>query len=565
MHDTKKPTPPVADYIIVGGGTAGCTLAARIAESAPRASVILIEAGSDVSTHPLTTLPLECFKAHNSELDWQYQTVPQKHLGGRKCYAAAGKALSGGSAINYGTWTRGPSVDYDLWAEKVDDKSWTYDALLPFFRRTECCGDSGLDALQHGHHGPTHIVSVTGSSEHRCYPLRDTVRRAWTELGVYQVPDANNGQPLGTTELVENWREGKRQLPSNRLYDLRNVHVLSNRMVSKVIIADRLSSKRACGVLLSNGEKLSARHEVIIAAGAYRTPQVLMLSGIGRSATLKTHGIPIHVDLPEVGQNFHDHLAVSIWWKLRYPEKGLALGSPLWAGNEAFAKGLPSDWLAWQHISDVELQQALHRDGLIPNDKHPLLHPLRCHTETVVTYSPERAAMVEMDIPFDGSHITTPILLLTPTSRGSIDISSSSELDPPLIDPNYFATEADRCMIRSGIRQALRLFQETAAGKEAVVGEVPPRGFPELTSESSDEDLDARAVRTAGTFYHGSGSASMGLVVDNRLRVFGVDNLRIVDASVFPIPIAAHYQAIVQALAEKAADMILQDQRPSKL
>ena len=564
MYSRAQPTPTVADYIIVGGGTAGCTLAARLAENPAGASVVLIEAGSNVSNHAHTKLPMDCFKSHHSDLDWQYQTIPQRHLGGQKCYAAAGKALSGGSAINYGTWTRGPSVDYDLWAKTVGDNNWTYEALLPFFRKSESCGDPSFDVVQHGNNGPIRTVSVANSCKERRYPLRDSVLRAWAELGIDQVPDVNDGHPLGVTELVENFRDGKRQLPSNS-YDLRKVHILCNTLVSKVIIDESTGVKRARGVLLSDGRRIVASRDVVIAAGAYRTPQVLMISGLGPSATLEKHGIPVQVDLQEVGQNFHDHLSVSLWWKLRHPAKGLALGSPLWEQNDSFQKGLPCDWIAWQHVSNTELQQALQKDGHALNSGHELLHPHRCHTETLVTYSLERAAMVGMDIPLDGSHITTPILLLSPTSRGSIDISSSNPHDPPLIDPNYLATEADRCIIRSGIRQALRLFQDTVAGQETVICEVPPKGLVELTADSSDQDIDARTVAVAGTFYHGSGSASMGRVVDNRLRVFGVENLRVVDASVFPMPIAAHYQAVVHALAEKAAHMMLQDRKPSKL
>jgi choline dehydrogenase-like flavoprotein len=145
------------DYIIIGGGLAGCVLASRLHEKKPSLSILLLEAGPDCTGHPLTSAPLACFGAHHSDLDWDYKTAPQKHLDGRDCYAAAGKVLSGGNAINYGSWTRGPKADYDHWAEVVGDQQWSYDGLLPYFKKTEQhYGDAEKDSQQHGFDGPIH-------------------------------------------------------------------------------------------------------------------------------------------------------------------------------------------------------------------------------------------------------------------------------------------------------------------------------------------------------------------------------------------------------------------------
>jgi choline dehydrogenase-like flavoprotein len=551
------PIPTQGDYIIIGGGIAGCTLATRLAQTNASLSILLLEAGGDPNGHPLTSAPLASFAAHYSDIDYAYKTVPQQHLDNRSCYQAGGKVLSGGSATNYGTWTRGPAVDYDRWAKVVGDESWGYRGLLPYFKKTEDYVDSEVkDWEQHGKGGPIHAVSVSDSDSNRKYPLREPIRKAWSELGVGAVSDGNGGTPLGSAELVENWRDGKRQLAS-QAYGLAGVRVLCNTVVQRIIINEVDGMKAASGVQLADGQIISATREVIVSCGAYRTPQVLMLSGIGNSDLLAHHGIPLVLENPEVGQNLHDHLSLCLWWKLRHPEQGLAIGSPLW-NDPAYTKGMPADWVVFQHAPNSLLEQALRTEGNIA-DGEDLLNPQRCHTETLVVYAPAGAPLAGVNIPLDGTHITTAILGMTPTSRGSISISSASPLDDPVIDPNYYATEADRVLLRHGVRQSLRLLQETTDGAALVEGEVPPEGFPSLTAGSTDEEIDARVRRAGNTFYHPAGSASMGKVVDSQLRVYGVKGLRVVDASVMPVPIAAHYQACVYALAEKAADLISAD------
>jgi choline dehydrogenase-like flavoprotein len=547
--------PTTADYIILGGGIAGCVLASRLKEADSSLSIVLIEAGQDPTGHPLTTAPLACFAAHHSDLDYAYRTVPQEHLGGRQCYAAGAKVLSGGSAINYGAWTRGPAADFDSWADQVGDTEWSYHGLLPYFKKTEQYTPSQqVDPEQHGANGPIHVVSVSDSDPIRKYPLREPIERAWSELGVKRVWDANGGEPLGLTEAVEAWRDGKRQCASHA-YNLSGVTVLCSTVVHRVIIEDVSGVKTATAVELVGGQNIIAAREIILSCGAYRTPQVLMLSGIGAKADVTRHNIPSMVDSPEVGRNFHDHLAVCLWWKLRHPEQGLALGTSEWK-DPAYSKGLPSDWIAFSRVPDEVLSQALVADAEF-TDAHDLLKPERCHLETLVAYAPAGAHLADVAIPLDGTHMTAAVLGMTPTSRGTVTIASDDPQTPPQIDPNYYATEADRQSFRYGIRQALRLFQETQSGSGIVENEVPPEGYPGLHADSTDAEIDARVSRVGNTFYHAGGSASMGKVVDTQLRVYGVDRLRVVDASVIPIPIAAHYQAIVYAIAEKAADMIL--------
>ncbi|KAM0554937.1 hypothetical protein ACHAPJ_006673 [Fusarium lateritium] len=551
--------PTEADYIIVGGGLAGCVVASRLKQNSPSSSVILIEVGKDPVGHPLTSSPLACFAAHYSDLDYTFTTVPQEHLGGRKCYAAAAKCLSGGSAINYGTWTRGPAADFDHWAALVDDTGWSYNSLLEYFQRIENLRPGhSLDPKQHGSNGPIHVVSVSDSDSKRQYPLRKPLEEAFSEIGINRIEDGNGGAPKGLAELAENWRDGQRQFAS-QAYDLSGVVVLTSTIVHRIVIQELDGEKVASGVELADGQVISASREVIVSCGAYRTPQVLMLSGVGDHKDLARLKISSTVECPDVGQNLHDHLSVCLWWRLKYPENGLALGTPKWS-DPAYQKGLPCDWIALEQISKETLGEALVRDGEITKD-HPLLEPGQCHLETLVPYVPAGAQHANVNLPIDGTYITTAVLGMKPTSRGTIKLSSNDPMAHPEIDPNYYATEADRVTMRHGIRQALRLLNETESGRSFVESEYPPDGFPTLTTGCTDDEIDARVKRVGNTFYHAGGSAAMGKVVDSHLRVRGVKSLRVADASVIPIPIAAHYQVAVYAIAEKAADMILESSK----
>lgn len=291
------------------------------------------------------------------------------------------------------------------------------------------------------------------------------------------------------------------------------------------------------------------------------TPQILMLSGIGPSQLLDAYSIPNIVPQPHVGTNFQDHLAVSLCFRLQHPEQGLSVGSPRWSAEPAYNLGLPADWLVTEHLSSPSLRSALRKDGVLEPylDDHYLLQPTTPHTETIFIYAPAGAPLVNTHVPMDGSCIGTVVMNCQPTSRGSISISSDKITDPPVIDPNYNATHVDRTVLREGVRRVLQLMYETDAMKDVVAAGVPPPGMPDLTLQSSDEEIDERIRRTAQTIFHPAGSCAMGKVVDAECRVIGVEGLRVVDASVLPLPISAHYQVPVYAVAERVADMILEE------
>lgn len=553
---SKITAPESADIIIVGGGLAGCALASRLHQGNQSLLILIIEAGADPTGHPLTTAPLASFAAHETDLDWAYHTIPQKSLNNRPIYSPAGKALSGGSATNYGTWTRGTKGDYDHWSKIVGDSRWSYKGMLPYFRKTETHYDPQGDPTQHGFEGPIHTAGISGSNPNRKYPLREPLLAGWEKVGVRRIQDGNAGSQLGVAEMVENWREGRRQMARDA-YDISGTQVLTETLVQRIILEERDGEQVAIGVQLADGTGriISAKKEVILSAGVYRTPQILMLSGIGPKEELSRHGIPQLVDSPEVGRNFYDHMALCQWWKLKKPEIGAAVGTPLWT-DPAYFMGKPCDWVIFSQAPKEQLKAALPAAGISSEAEQALLDPECCHSETLVVYVPT-GKWTGFTLPMDGTYISSCVLGIMPTSRGAITLASSDPKDNPVLDPNFYNSEADKVMLRNGIRQVTKLFIDTPEGRDMVECEVVPEGCKPFALESTDEEIDARVRMLGGSFYHPAGSAAMGKVVDADLKVYGVKGLRIVDASVIPVSIAGHYQVATYATAEQAADIIL--------
>ena len=448
---------------------------------------------------------------------------------------------------------RAPAVDYDLWAEQVGHPRWTYQALLPHMRRTEHHYDPKGDGQHHGFEGP--IYTTSG----RSYPLRDNIHQAFVELGFDQRTDLNAGDPLGVAPWVENWRDGTRQ-HSGKVFDLSHLHVITEVVVAKIILN---ADKGATGVQLLDGRTIQSKYEIILCCGAHRTPQLLMLSGIGPSDQLESHRIPQLVDLPAVGRNHFDHLSLHQAWKLRFPERGLAMGS-LAFNKPEYTEGFPVEWIATCALPEDTLapfQPKDVEDGVHLSSSRPdsLLLPSRAHLGLLAAYAPLNLGG-DYDIPLDGSHISTGVLLYQPTSRGRITLASEDAADNPVVDPKYYSTLADKHMLRAGVRRIAELMQ-TSAAKEVILGETPPKGMPVLNPHASDEDIDARIRAYAEVWHHSAGTAAMGRdpetsVVNAELQVHGVKGLRVVDASIFPSPISAAPQATVYAIADLAADLV---------
>ncbi|OAL36374.1 hypothetical protein AYO20_04270 [Fonsecaea nubica] len=553
MASSLSPSP--YDYIIVGGGVAGLVLASRLSRILPPSDtkqILVLEAGTDPSTtdHILTSQGAHL--ARESPHSYQLAISPNRHLNGRGATAPVGKALGGSAAINGGAWTRGPKSDYDLWAKVVGDDSWGYDALLPYMKRVESVvSPEGveMDESQHGHDGPLKLTPIRSLWPARKYPLRESIQKMWEEAGARYIPDGNAGDQNGLIEFVEVWVNSVRQLPS-KIFDLTKVDIRTTSTVQRVTFSGQ-DQPIANGVDLVGGEHLVAKKEVIVCAGAYHSPQVLMLSGIGDPDELAKHGIEPIAPNRAVGKNLTDHLAMGLTWKLEHPEKGLSIGSPLFNDPSYFA-GWPVDFMMFGPLDQLAKLEPLIKTQ---EDRNLVLRPDASHTEIVTLYVAIGKRLTGIDVPLDGSYISTIVCFLTPTSRGSITLRSANIEDPPVIDVNFFDTDVDRAGLREALRKAASVHLGTEAGRSFISHEVAPEGYA-CIMDATDEEIDKRIADFGYSLDHPTSSCAMGKAVDSHCRVVGVKGLRVVDASVFPIPMACHPQSVVYAMAERVADWI---------
>jgi choline dehydrogenase len=525
------------DYIVVGAGSAGCVLANRLSADG-RYRVLLIEAGP-ADRSPWIHLPIGYGKTmFHRTLNWGLHTEPDPGLGGRRLYWPRGRCLGGSSSINGLIYIRGQAADYDRWAA-LGNAGWGWDEVLPYFIRAEA-NIRGADAL-HGGDGPLAVADIDARHE-----LMEAIVAAGESLGIPRNDDFNGPAQEGVGYFQLTTRRGLRC--SSAVAYLRparrrpNLHIETGAQVSRIECA----GGRATGVRyqhLGKERHVLASREIVLAAGAVHSPQLLELSGIGDGARLAALGIPLVRHLPGVGENLQDHLQARVMFKVRKP---ITTNDDL---RSLFGKARIG--LQWLLTRSGPLAIGINQGGLftrvLPEAETP---DVQFHFGTI---SADQAGAA----PHPWSGCTFSVCQLRPESRGDIHIRSADPRQAPAIRPNYLSAETDCRTLVGGLQLARRL-----ARTPALAGLIGEEYRPGNAVDTADEWLDF-ARQYAATIFHPVGTCKMGddtaAVVDHRLRVHGLAGLRVADASIMPTLISGNTNAPAIMIGEKAADLILAD------
>ena len=528
-----------ADYIIIGAGSAGCVLANRLSAS-PDNTVMVIEAGGR-DNHPLMKMPFAFMKLQfNRSLNWNYWSEPEAGLDGRRLWLPRGKCLGGTSSINGMVYSRGHPGDYDEWAA-LGATGWSWDEVLPYFKRSERSWRGASD--HHGGDGPLTVTPVDTSG-----PLHEAVMATARNLG-HKVTDDQHGSDIGegfAPPEVTVDRGRRASTATQFLHPVAkrpNLSIRTGCMVTRIVV----EGGRAIGVEVTKGGGttiIRANREVILCAGTYNSPKLLMLSGIGPADHLRALGIDVVVDLPGVGRNLQEHPLTGIGYELTEPigfEANLRLDRLLWNVGRFFlgsgdrATQLPVTSFAFMRT----------REGLARPDIKANIYPTRLDAR--VWFPGIRKGA--------GHAMSAFAVLLRPESRGSVRLRSRDPAAPPEIRINMYEYERDLVSMRDAVRMMRDFFGAAPLrdlrGKEIMPGE----------AVQSDAEIDAFNRKSSVLAHHASSTCAMGLdhmaVVDPALRVRGVEGLRVADAAVMPRVVGGNTNAPVIMIAEKAADLIL--------
>ena len=522
------------DYVIVGGGSAGCVLAARLSEM-PDAKVLLVEAGPR-DTDPYIHMPVGFFKMTGGPLTWGYETAPLRHAGNRVAVYPQARVLGGGSSINAEIYTRGCPEDYDGWVKDLSCKGWGWKDMKPYFLKSE--GNSRLGGSEHGVDGPLGVSDLTS-------PNRVSLGfvQGCMDFGMPFNADFNSGKQEGAGLYQTTIRDGKRS--STAVAYLRpamkrpNLTVRTDLFVTRVVV----EKGRATGIEVVSGGRLlriGAAAEVIVTAGAIGSPKLLMLSGVGPAAHLRDKSVAVIHDLPGVGQNLHDHFSTDVTWVLN--------------GAHSYDKYKKAHWKLW-----AGLQYMLFKSGPVASnivEAGAFWWSDRTEKTPDLQFHFLAGAGVEEGVGTvpGGNGATCNSYHTRPRSRGSVTLRSNNPADAPCVDPNSFAEAYDLARHID----AIKINQEIGHTR-SMRRFVEAEHFPGPSCKTR-KDYEAVARANARSSYHPVGTCKMGkdgmAVVDTALRVRGIEALRVCDSSTMPRVISSNTNAPTIAIAEKAADLI---------
>jgi choline dehydrogenase len=530
------------DYIIVGAGSAGSVLANRLSED-PSNSVLLLEAGPEDKS-PMIKIPgAFAYFMYSKKYNWQYnaESVPDIR-NGQPVFCPRGKTLGGSSAVNAMVYIRGHRSDYDNW-QAAGNEGWGYDDMLPYFKKSET-NERGADDF-HGDKGPIYV-----SNTQNTYPLNECFLKGSVQAGYPATDDFNGANFEGSGYYQFTIKGGERCGVSHGylkpVRERNNLFVECEALVERVLFKNKDKRKVACGVEYTQGGQLqraTARKEVILCGGSFNSPQILMLSGIGAKKELSQHGIKVVHDLPGVGKNLQEHADACVLVKSK--KKDGFSTSP-----SGLLKMLP-DTLKYMRTKTGNLANSITQAGAFLKSNPDVEVPdIQMHFVPLLFDDCGRDLGL-----LSGHGYSLHVCVLRPKSRGTVSLRSANPADPIKIDFNFLSEAEDQQVMVDGIRVARKILA-TQAFDEHRLEEIHPG--PEV---ESDDALLQKCKDKLGLVYHPTGTCKMGsgpmAVVDSELRVHGVSKLRVVDGSIMPTLVSGNTNAPIIAIAEKAADMIL--------